>query len=93
MTDDQKRRAAMEKMFEEQKMKKEMINKALAAQQSGERVNHTTFENDDDDINVDDAFNMDIDEDEETRAPIEAKKWMFDSDDDESDEELGTHRP
>jgi hypothetical protein len=91
LTDDQKRRAAMEKMFEEQKAKKDLISRALAEQQNGERINHTAFDNDEDDIKVDDAFNMDVDEDEgETKTPIEAKKWMFDSDEDESDEELGT---
>ncbi|KAF1803950.1 hypothetical protein FB192DRAFT_1323931 [Mucor lusitanicus] len=88
MTDDEKRRAAMEKMFEEQRAKKEMISKALAGQAEGQ--NHTTFENDDDDIQVDDAFNMDVDQpDQEPTQPMDAKKWMFDSDeDDDSDEEL-----
>lgn len=88
MTDDEKRRAAMDKMFEEQRIKKELISKALAAQSQG--LNHTTFDNDDDeDIKVDDAFNMDIDEEEQIKKPIEAKKWMFDSDEeDDSDEEL-----
>jgi hypothetical protein len=86
MTDDQKRRAAMEKMFEEQQAKKELISKSLAVAQS-EGLNHTKFEDDqDDDIKADDAFNMDVDE---PVQPVEAKKWMFDSDeDDESDQEL-----
>lgn len=89
MTDDQKRRAAMEKMFEEQRAKNDMIKKALAAQ-GDDRTNHTTFDNDDDDddIKVDDAFNMD-DNEPEVKAPVEAKKWMFDSDEeDESDGEF-----
>lgn len=89
MTDDEKRRHAMEKMFEQQNEKKEMIRKALAAQQNDqERQNHTSFDNDDD-IKVDEAFNMDIDEEEEEetpKEPIESKKWMFDSDEDEEDE-------
>ncbi|KAL9545412.1 hypothetical protein MBANPS3_007168 [Mucor bainieri] len=92
MTDDEKRRAAMEHMFEEQRLKKEMISKALAGQADGQH--HTTFDNDDDDIQVDDAFKMDVDqaqeEEEEPAKPLDAKKWMFDSDedDDDSDEEL-----
>lgn len=86
MTDDEKRRFAMEKMFSDQNAKKDMINKSLAAQQNDqERQNHTNFDNDD--IKVDDAFNMDIYEEEEPKEPIEAKKWMFDSDD-ESEGEL-----
>jgi hypothetical protein len=87
MTDDQKRRAAMEKMFEEQQAKKELISKSLAAAQS-EGHNHTKFQDEEDDgIKVDDTLNMDIDE---PVQPVEAKKWMFDSDDDddESDQEL-----
>lgn len=85
MTDDEKRRAAMEKMFEEQTIKKEMISKALAGQAEGQ--NHTTFGNDDDDdIQVDDAFKMDVDEEEqEPKKPMDAKKWMFDSDEDDND--------
>lgn len=88
MTDDQKRRAAMEKMFEEQRARNDMIKKALAAQ-GDDRTNHMTFDDDgDDDIKVDDAFNMDDDE-PEVKAPVEAKKWMFDSDEeDESDGEF-----
>ncbi|GAN01480.1 conserved hypothetical protein [Mucor ambiguus] len=88
MTDDEKRRAAMEKMFEEQRVKKEMISKALAGQAEGQH--HTTFDNDDDDIQVDDAFKMDVDQaEQEPTKPMDAKKWMFDSDeDDDSDEEL-----
>ncbi|KAL7332103.1 hypothetical protein PS15p_204198 [Mucor circinelloides] len=88
LTDDEKRRAAMEKMFEEQRIKKEMISKALAGQSEGQ--NHTTFGNDDDDIKMDDAFNMDVDQEgKESKKPMDAKKWMFDSDeDDDSDEEL-----
>ncbi|KAI9354958.1 hypothetical protein BD770DRAFT_436137 [Pilaira anomala] len=93
MTDDEKRRYAMEKMFDQQNEKKEMIRKALAAQQNDqERQNHTSFDNDDDedDIKVDEAFNMDIDEEEEEapKEPIESKKWMFDSDEDEEEDEL-----
>lgn len=76
----------MEKMFEEQQAKKELISKSLAAAQS-EGLNHTKFEDDQDDIKVDDAFNMDVVD--EPVQPVEAKKWMFDSDeDDESDQEL-----
>jgi hypothetical protein len=73
----------MEKMFEQQNAKKEMLRKSLAE----ERDNHINFDNDDD-IKVDEAFNMDIDQEEdEPKEPVESKKWMFDSDE-ESEEEL-----
>ncbi|CEP08022.1 hypothetical protein [Parasitella parasitica] len=89
MTDDEKRRAAMDRMFEDQRIKKGLISKALAAQSAG--VNHTTFDNDDDDnIKVDDAFEMDLDaKQNDIKNSFETKKWMFDSDeDDNSDQEL-----
>lgn len=87
MTDDEKRRFAMEKMFNDQKAKKDMLSKALAAAQQNNQDRHTSFENEDEDIKVDDAFNMDLDQ-EEVKEPVEAKKWMFDSDEEESEDEL-----
>ncbi|GAA5816670.1 hypothetical protein MFLAVUS_010200 [Mucor flavus] len=86
MTDDEKRRFAMENMFEQQNAKKEMLRKSLAE----ERDNHINFDNDDEDIKVDEAFSMDIDQEEqenEPKEPVESKKWMFDSDE-ESEGEL-----
>ncbi|KAI8642059.1 hypothetical protein BD408DRAFT_387732 [Parasitella parasitica] len=87
MTPDEKRRAAMDKMFEDQRIKKELISKALVAQSAG--INHTTFDNDNDTM-TDDAISMNIDtEPDHLKSPIKANKWMFDSsDDDHSDQEL-----
>ncbi|KAI9486262.1 MAG: hypothetical protein EXX96DRAFT_37357 [Benjaminiella poitrasii] len=87
MTDDDKRKAAMEKMFEEQKAKKELISQSLKGNLQSE--SHMKFDNDDDDndnIKVDDAFNSE-DEQPTVDKPKDAMKWMFDSDDDDNDDD------
>lgn len=73
MTDDEKRKAAMERMFEEQKQRKEMM-KSLAENQQ----NHITFDKDDEEVD-DEVDDMDVTEEK----PLEGDKWMFDSDSDE----------
>ncbi|KAI7897779.1 uncharacterized protein BX663DRAFT_527174 [Cokeromyces recurvatus] len=83
MTDDEKRKAAMEKMFNEQKAKKELISQALAGDLQSR--NHTKFDNDDDRINTEDAFNI-VHDEKEDNQPKDAIKWMFDSDDESDDE-------
>lgn len=80
--DDQRRRAAMERMFEEQQARKELISRSLAEQQS-DRKNHTTF-SDDEDVQVDQAFETDT---EEAPKPADGKEWMFDDDESSDDEE------
>ncbi|KAI8371937.1 hypothetical protein EDC96DRAFT_73649 [Choanephora cucurbitarum] len=80
--DDQKRKAAMERMMEEQQARKELISQSLAEQQQN-RKNHTTF-TDDEDLKVDEAFETDT---EDAPKAADGKQWMFDDDDESSDEE------
>lgn len=83
MTDDEKRRFAMEKMFADQQQKKQLMQKAIAdAQQEN---HHTSFDQEEEEEKVDEVFDS-LEEPEQ--QPIQAKKWMFDSDEDESDTEL-----
>lgn len=67
----------MEKMFEEQRQRKEQLSKALAET----KQSHTKFDNDEDEDDTK-TDNMDIDTPAE---PLEGAKWMFDSDESEDE--------
>lgn len=78
--DDEKRRAAIEKRAEEQRAKKELISKSLAGEIDDS--NHITFETEKDDLQQ-----VSGNDENEQKSEADDRKWLFDSSEDEDDEE------
>ncbi|KAG1646410.1 hypothetical protein G6F44_000864 [Rhizopus delemar] len=78
LLDDEKRRSAMEKRSEEQRLKKELISKSLAGELD-DQSNYIKFD-------ATEEIAKEEQDDEEEKAPLDGKKWLFDSSDDDEDE-------